>query len=134
VPIPSVLVAMLREWVHEDNFTSPDLLLFRTRNYTMSSGPNWARAWHCALESVDQRPMRIYDCRHAAATKWLTAGMRLAETARRLGHSVETHDTTYVGALDDEEHVANQRVDSILKEQRTLLAWAMAPFRPKRPK
>ena len=38
----------------------------------------------------------------------------IAETARRLGHSVETLVSTYVGALDDEERVANQRVDSLL--------------------
>ena len=114
VPIPPVLVTMLREWVQENNLTSPERLLFRTRNDTMPSGSNWARAWHRALESIGQRPMRIYDCRHAAATTWLRAGMPLAETARRLGHSVETLVSTYVGALDDEEHVANQRVDTIL--------------------
>ena len=65
VPIPPVLVAMLREWVHDNNLTSTDRLLFRTRNDTMPSGSKWARAWHRALESVGQRPMRIYDCRHA---------------------------------------------------------------------
>ncbi len=37
-----------------------------------------------------------------------------ARAIRRLGHSVETLVSTYVGALDDEEHVANQRVDTIL--------------------
>lgn len=47
--------------------------------------------------------MRIDDCRHAAATTWLRAGMPLGETARRLGHSVETLVSTCVGALDDEE-------------------------------
>ncbi len=108
VPIPPVLVKMLREWLQENNLASPDRLLFRTRNDTMPSGSNWARAWHRALESVGQRPMRIYDCRHAAATTWLRAGMPLAETARRLGHSVETLVSTYAGALDDEEHVANR--------------------------
>lgn len=41
--------------------------------------------------------------------------MPLAETARRLGHSVETLVSTYVGALDDEKHVGNQRVYSILR-------------------
>lgn len=51
--------------------------------------------------------MRVYDCRHAAATTWLRAGMPLGETARRLGHSVETLVSTYVGALDDEEQVGN---------------------------
>ena len=40
--------------------------------------------------------------------------MTLGETARRLGHSVETLGSTYVGALDDEEQVGNQRIDSIL--------------------
>lgn len=114
VPIPPVLVAMLREWIDDNNLTAPDRLLFRTRNDTMPSGSNWARAWHRALESVGQQPMRVYDCRHAAATTWLRAGMPLAETARRLGHSVETLVSTYVGALDDEEHIGNQRIDSIL--------------------
>ena len=114
VPIPPVLVAMLREWVDQHNLTDPDALLFRTRNDTRPSGSNWIRAWHRALESVGQKPLRVYDCRHAAATTWLRAGMPLAETARRLGHSVETLVSTYVGALDDEEHIANQRVDTLL--------------------
>jgi integrase len=114
VPIPPVLVTMLREWIEENGLTSPERLLFRTRNDTMPSGSNWSRAWHRALESVGQKPIRVYDCRHAAATTWLRAGMPLAETARRLGHSVETLVSTYVGALDDEEHIGNQRIDSIL--------------------
>ena len=114
VPIPPVLVNILREWIEENKFTSPDRLLFRTRNNTMPSGSNWARAWHRALESVGQQPLRVYDCRHAAATTWLRAGMPLGETARRLGHSVETLVSTYVGALDDEEHIANQRIDTYL--------------------
>jgi len=59
--------------------------------------------------------MRIYDCRHAAATTtWLRAGMPLAETERRLGQSVETPVSTYIGALDVEEHIANQRIDTYL--------------------
>ena len=91
-----------------------DVPASRTRNDTTSSASNWARAWHVALGSVGQKPIRLYDCRHAAATTWLRAGMPLAETARRLGHSVETLVSTYVGALDDEEQVGNQRIDSIL--------------------
>ncbi len=87
VPIPPVLVAMLREWIEQNDLTSPERLLFRTRNDTMPGGSNWARAWHRALESVGQKPRRVYDCRHAAATTWLRAGMPLGETARRLGHS-----------------------------------------------
>ena len=89
VPIPPALVAILRGWIATNQLTSPDRLLFRTRNDTRPSGSNWARAWHRALQSVGQKPMRVYDCRHAAATTWLRAGMPLAEIARRLGHSVE---------------------------------------------
>ena len=114
VPIPPVLVAMLRDWINQNNLTNSDRLLFRARNDTRPSGSNWIRAWHRALGSVGERPLRVYDCRHAAATTWLRAGMPLAETARRLGHSVETLVSTYVGALDDEEHIANLRVDTIL--------------------
>jgi hypothetical protein len=40
--------------------------------------------------------------------------MPLGETARRLGHSVETLVSTYVGALDDEEQVGKQRIDAII--------------------
>ena len=114
VPIPPVLVTILQEWIDTNRLTTPERLLFRTRNDNRPSGSNWARAWHRALLSVGQQPMRVYDCRHAAATTWLRAGMPLAETARRLGHSVETLVTTYVGALDDEEHTANQRLDTYL--------------------
>lgn len=114
VPIPPVLVAMLREWVEQNDLTTAERLLFRTRNNTRPSGSNWARSWHRALESVGEKPLRVYDCRHAAATTWLRAGVPLAETARRLGHSVETLVSTYVGALDDEEQVGNQRIDLIL--------------------
>ena len=40
--------------------------------------------------------------------------MPLAETARRLGHSVQTLVSTYIGALDNEEQTANQKIDTIL--------------------
>ena len=112
VPIPPVLVKILRDWIDTNHLTTPDRLLFRTRNDTRPSGSNRARAWHRALESVTQKQMRVYDCRHAAATTWLRAGMPLAETARRLGHSVET--------LVDEEHIANQRIDTYLRPEEAI--------------
>ena len=123
VPIPPVLVEILREWADTNHLTAPDRLLFRTRNDTRPSGSNWARSWHRALTSVGQQPLRIYDCRHAAATTWLRAGIPLAETARRLGHSVETLVSTYIGALDDEEHIANQRLDTYLRSASVSESW-----------
>jgi integrase len=114
VPIPRVLVKILSEWLELLGVGVPEDLIFRTRNGKLPSASNWGRAWHRALASVGLPPLRVYDCRHAAATTWLRAGVPLAETARRMGHSVETLVSTYVGALDDEERVANERIDRTL--------------------
>ena len=61
--------------------------------------------------------MRVYDCRHAAATTWLRSGDPRGEPARRLGHSVETLVSTYVGALQDDETIGNAKIESFLNEQ-----------------
>ncbi len=114
VPIPPVLVAALRRWVDDNDLSAPDDLLFRTAKGTRPSTSNWGRAWHRALESIGQPPLRVYDCRHAAATTWLRAGVPLGETARRLGHSVETLVGTYVGALEGDEELGNQRIEAEL--------------------
>jgi integrase len=113
VPIPPVLVETLRELLDAHDFGS-DALLFRTRNDKRPTQSNWMRAWHRALRSIDHRPLRIYDCRHAAATTWLQAGVPLGEVARRLGHSVATLVSTYVGALATDEQVANERIEAAL--------------------
>jgi integrase len=114
VPIPPVLVVLLCRWVEDNELSDPDDLLFRTAKGTRPSTSNWGRAWHRALESTGQPPLRVYDCRHAAATTWLRAGVPLGETARRLGHSVETLVGTYVGALEGDEELGNQRIEAEL--------------------
>lgn len=113
VPIPRQLVDLLRVWVDEHG-TGPDDLLFRTRTGRRPTSSNWSRALQRALAKVDHPPMRIYDCRHAAATTWLRAGVPLGEVAKRMGHSVETLVSTYVGALDGDEALANDRIDEVL--------------------
>jgi integrase len=113
VPIPPVLVDMLRTWVEERGL-GPDDLLFRTRTGGLPTRSNWSRAWQRALRRTGQAPLRVYDCRHAAATTWLKAGAPLGEVARRLGHSVETLVTTYVGALAEDESLANSRIAEVL--------------------
>ena len=40
--------------------------------------------------------------------------MPLGEAARRLGHSVETLVSTYVGSLTGDEEIANARIEAIL--------------------
>lgn len=113
VPIPPQLVVILCRWLDEHDFAD-DELIFRTRTGKRPTASNWARAWQRALRQIDQPPLRVYDCRHAAATTWLKAGVPLGDVARRMGHSVETLVSSYVGALAGDEELANQRIESIL--------------------
>jgi integrase len=117
VPIPPRLVELLRSWidVHE---LGPDDLLFRTRNDRRPAPSNWSRSLHRAYRTVGHEPLRVYDLRHAAATTWLRAGVPLGEVARRLGHSVETLVSTYVGALQGDDVVANKLIDAALSTTR----------------
>ena len=114
VPIPAALVTMLRKWLTDNALVQPDALLFRTSGGKRPQQSNWIRSWHRALISIGQPTLRVYDCRHAAATTWLRSGLPLGETARRLGHSVETLVSTYVGALENEESVGNTKIDRFL--------------------
>lgn len=113
VPIPPVLVAMLKEWVEHHDF-GHEQLIFRTRSGGMPTASNWSRAWHRALRTAGVEPLRLYDCRHAAATTWLKAGVPLGEVASRLGHSVETLVSTYVGALAGDDQLANRRIEQAI--------------------
>ena len=113
VPIPRKLVDILRTWVDEGGYVGDDLL-FRTRTGRRPTASNWSRAFQRALREVGAPPLRIYDCRHAAATTWLRAGVPLGEVAKRMGHSVETLVSTYVGALEGDEVLANRRIDEAL--------------------
>lgn len=116
VPIPPVLVAMLRLWLTSHDFAS-DELVFRSRTGPRPHPSNWSRCWQLALSKVGHTSLRVYDCRHAAATTWLSAGVPLGEVARRMGHSVETLVSTYVGALGGDEQLANQRIEAVLAEE-----------------
>lgn len=80
----------------------------------MPTPSNWNRAWHRARRAAGVHDMRIYDCRHAAATTWLRAGVPLGEVAARLGHSVETLVSTYVGAISGDDQMANERIEAAL--------------------
>lgn len=113
VPIPGPLVETLREWI-DDRGLAEDALLFRTRTGGRPTSSNWSRALQRSLRAIGHPPMRIYDCRHAAATTWLHAGVPLGEVAKRMGHSVQTLVSTYVGALDSDEALANDRIDTAL--------------------
>ena len=64
--------------------TSPTMnSIFRTRGGRRPTASNWSRALKRALVDAGCRPMRVYDCRHAAATAWLRAGVPLGDVAKR---------------------------------------------------
>ena len=120
VPIPPELVATLRTWIADHELSGSDLL-FRTRTGRRPAPSNWARALQRACRAVGREPIRVYDCRHACATTWLRAGVPLGEVARRLGHSVETLVTTYVGALEGDDVAANNLIDTATAGSRSWL-------------
>jgi len=70
VPIPPVLVADLASC---SSGPAPD----GCRHCRTGFAPGTERA-----AKIDHTPLRIYDCRHAAATTWLKAGVPLGESAR----------------------------------------------------
>jgi integrase len=111
VPIPPELAQFLAGWIRTRSLKRADLL-FRTRNDKRPTQSNWGRCLHRACRNTGRASMRVYDCRHACATAWLRAGVPLGEAARRLGHSVETLVTVYVGALDSDDLEANRRIDA----------------------
>lgn len=59
--------------------------------------------------------MTAIGCRHACATTWLGAGVGLGGVAMRLGHSVETLVTYYVGALEGDDELANERITDVFR-------------------
>jgi integrase len=129
VPIPPRLVELLRSWIDQHAFGN-DELLFRTRNDRRPAPSNWSRTLRRACAKVGHRPLRVYDLRHAAATTWLRAGVPLGEVARRLGHSVETLVSTYVGALQGDDTAANTLIDSALATTRERIVEAPVSSRP----
>lgn len=69
----------------------------------------WEEAREYALppERVDS-PLagRPYDLRHASITRWLNAGVPIAEVARRVGNSPEVVHRRYHGCIDGHEEAA----------------------------
>jgi integrase len=128
VPIPPRLVELLRTWVGEHSLRD-DELLFRTRVGGRPSESNWSRALKRACANAEQPRVRVYDFRHAAATMMLRARVPMAEVARRLGHSVETLVSTYVGAMEGDDVEANALIEGALSSTReVILAKAQTSF------
>jgi integrase len=112
-PIPPGLVELLTKWT-ESRALGHDDLLFRSVRGNRPSQSNWSRALKRACAATGHRRIRVYDFRHACATTMIRAGVPLAEAARRLGHSVETLVSTYIGAMDGDDVEANALIERAL--------------------
>ena len=120
VPIPPVLVAMLRH--HCRCYSSaPDGRLFRGARGGPLSESSYGRTWHtarsqalgprAAATTVARRP---YDLRHAALSLWLNAGAAPAQIARRAGHSITVLLAVYTHCIDGEDDITNRQIERAL--------------------
>jgi integrase len=116
-PIPPRLVELLRCWI-DDRQLASDQLLFRSRQGNRPSQSNCARALKRACAAAGHPRIRVYDFRHANATVMLKARVPLAEAARRLGHSVETLVSSYIGAMEGDDTETNALINEVLATTR----------------
>lgn len=111
VPIPPVLVEMLRE--HLRCFgAGPDGRLFRSEHGNPIQPSTYWRVWQRTRElalTPEERdgPLlkRPYDLRHAGVTYRLNSGVPATQVARWAGHSVEVLQRTYAQVWTEMEDV-----------------------------
>jgi integrase len=121
VPVPPMLVAMLREH-HAAYGAAPDGRLFRGTRGGPLSGSVYGRAWQSArmlalgpelaASGLARRP---YDLRHAALSLWLNSGGDPAQIAARAGHSVAVLLTVYSHCIHGRDDLLNQQIDQLLE-------------------
>ncbi|MFZ3596932.1 tyrosine-type recombinase/integrase [Streptomyces sp. BH104] len=116
VPIPPILVAMLRAHIAEFGTAKDGRLFQNERGGVLGTSSYW-RVWQEARplalppdrvkSPLAQRP---YDLRHTCITNWLNAGVPVAEVARRAGNSPEVIHRRYEGCIDGHEEVNNEKI------------------------
>ncbi|GAA2211417.1 tyrosine-type recombinase/integrase [Nonomuraea monospora] len=120
IPIPPVLVAMLREHIAEYG-TAKDGRIFSTgTGGTYSSSAHsyvWQEARKLALtpaQVASSLAARPYDLRHAAVSLWLNAGVPAPEVAKRAGHSVDVLLRVYAKCMDGQQEQINGKINDAL--------------------
>ncbi|MFF7931837.1 tyrosine-type recombinase/integrase [Streptomyces sp. NPDC007940] len=121
VPIPPILVTILRTHLSEYGTADENRVFGNERGAVVGSSTYWrvweeARAYALPPERVES-PLagRPYDLRHACITRWLNAGVPIAEVARRVGNSPEVIHRRYHGCIDGHEELANTRISEALE-------------------
>ncbi|WP_301127388.1 tyrosine-type recombinase/integrase [Streptomyces cacaoi] len=123
VPIPPVLVAMLRRHLEQFGTAKGSRIFGNERGDVVGTSTYWrvweeARLFALPPDRVDS-PLagRPYDLRHTCITRWLNAGVPIAEVARRVGNSPEVIHRRYHGCIDGHEEVANMKIAKALEEE-----------------
>ncbi|MFE9704148.1 tyrosine-type recombinase/integrase [Streptomyces sp. NPDC005930] len=123
VPIPPVLVTILRAHLNEFGTGREGRVFGNERGGVVGSSTYW-RVWEEAREYAlppdrVESPLagRPYDLRHACITRWLNAGVPIAEVARRVGNSPEVIHRRYHGCIDGHEEAANARIERAMEAE-----------------
>ncbi|MCX5130848.1 site-specific integrase [Streptomyces sp. NBC_00340] len=120
VPIPPVLVAMLRTHLKEFGTAKDGRIFSNERGNLLGTSSYW-RVWQ------EARPLALspdkvasplarkpYDLRATCITNWLRAGLPVAEVARRAGNSPEVIHRRYAGCIDDSEAENNRKIETAM--------------------
>ena len=104
IPLAAVLLEHLREWQAEDAEHGRRWII----NYHGARVDSIKTGWQAAKRRAGiTRRLRLYDLRHAAATKMLARGADLKTVARILGHkSPVTTMTVYQHVSDEQTRAA----------------------------
>ncbi|QHA06837.1 site-specific integrase [Streptomyces broussonetiae] len=120
VPIPPILVAMLRAHVKEFG-TAADGRLFQNERGGLVGTSSYWRVWQEArpfafppYKVASPLARKPYDGRATCITDWLRSGLPVAEVARRAGTSPEVIDRHYAGCLDNSEEENNKKIEKAM--------------------
>ncbi|WP_336318717.1 site-specific integrase [Streptomyces lavendofoliae] len=120
VPIPPLLVVMLRDHIKEFGTAKDGRLFANERGGVLGTSSYW-RVWQEA-RPIALPPDKVgsplahrpYDLRHTCITNWLNAGVPVAEVARRAGNSPEVIHRRYEGCIDGHEELNNKKIEQAM--------------------
>jgi integrase len=122
IPIPPVLVAILREYLKTYG-TGDDSHIFRSERGKPVASTAYTEVWKQARvlaltpeQIASPLAARPYDLRHAAVSLWLNGGVSPTEIAKRAGHSVKTLLSVYANCVVGQDKIANRRIEKILAQ------------------
>ncbi|MDT0451952.1 site-specific integrase [Streptomyces hesseae] len=122
VPIPPVLVRMLREHTAEFG-VAEDGRLFRAAQGGHLLSKEYGDIWRAARltvltegEAATPLAEKPYSLRHAGVSLWLMSGVAPAEVARRAGHSIAVLFRFYAKVIHGLQQQANEQIERALTE------------------